>query len=121
MNRNLLEACKELVAATAEEAVAQWHARNREAWHRYHAARTACRAAISEAEAFAAVMAQARKRLAKMDAIDRSAGAAAPHETPPAVHLGAAMQAVSAGIQTQDWPTVAEGLGLLEQLLARLR
>ena len=69
---------------------------------------------------FEKLVEKAKKTNAKRDADDRKFGFAPPKECPIDVHISTALEAVKAGIITQDWGTVAEGWAILEEVLERI-
>jgi len=68
------------------------------------------------------MLAEATLRVAKMDAIDHENGWAAPGDvsSPLTVDLATGVMAVIAGMTTEDWNTVAEGVVLLQRLEIRM-
>lgn len=72
-------------------------------------------------EEFQSLMVAARRRVRAMDAIDARNGDAAPSEAGLREHLATAADAVRAGLVTQSFETVAEGLVMLDAAVNRLR
>lgn len=69
---------------------------------------------------YEAMMEVARATNRKRSADERRAGWASPENCSLVEHLRTALAAVEAGVKTTDWPTVCEGIGLLELAVARL-
>jgi hypothetical protein len=63
----------------------------------------------------------ARRTNAERDAQDREVGSAAPEDCSLDLHLWTAVSAITAGIQTEDWSCVAEGLAMLQDAELRVR
>lgn len=61
------------------------------------------------------LMKRARRTNEQRDLADRSNGFAAPSDGPPAVFLRNAISAITCGIETEDWSSVAEGLDMLQK------
>lgn len=56
----------------------------------------------------------------KVEAVKRSCGKPTLAESSWQVHLGAAIEAISAGVETHNWSSVAEGLAMLEEFWHRI-
>ena len=65
------------------------------------------------------IMAKAKKTNAKRDKDERDSGFAAPMDNGPFQYLRTAAAAIESGIKTDDWDSVAEGLVMIEDILAR--
>jgi hypothetical protein len=66
-------------------------------------------------ERYRALMTQARAFNDQMDATEHEVGFSTPVEAGPRQLLLTAMEAIKAGIGTEDWTCVAEGQVMLEQ------
>lgn len=67
---------------------------------------------------FKAIMAKARTTNASRSASERRAGFSSLESGPPREFARTAMLAIEAGIKSQDWDCVAEGLAMLEDYIA---
>jgi hypothetical protein len=76
----------------------------------------------SNGECYIKSMELARKTNAIRDEVDRSAGFAAPGDTPSmSLFLRNAIMAIVVGVETKDWPCVCEGLDMLQQAELKVR
>lgn len=67
------------------------------------------------------LIADARRRSAKMDRIGERSGFASPKDCPPVEQIRTAMMAIESGIKCQDWKLVAEAQVLLENLSGQMK
>lgn len=67
------------------------------------------------------MMATARKVNAERDLTDREAGMGAPADGDEAASLRDAISAIVAGVETEDWRCVCEGLDMLQRAELRIR
>lgn len=65
-------------------------------------------------------MTEARKHIAGMRQMERENGWASPEDSDPVMEMRTAKEAFKAGIATESWSSVAEGLVMLENALGRL-
>lgn len=67
------------------------------------------------------LLAKARRTNGERDAIDRRHGLASPGDLPVAEQFRVILDALFAGLATRDWPCVAEGAAMLQDLEASAR
>lgn len=69
---------------------------------------------------FAAIVSRARKRVAKMDTVERGAGFATPADIGPLAELRTVLFALEAGIRGQEWKCVSEAYIMLGDVINKI-